>query len=113
MITLYGIPNCNTVSKARKWLAENNIDHEFHNFKKDGLEQATLEKWIDALSWEVLLNKRGTTWRKLPDDVKADVDREKAVSIMLDNTSIVKRPVLDNDGTFHVGFKIEQYQAIF
>ncbi|MCW8931695.1 MAG: ArsC family reductase [Gammaproteobacteria bacterium] len=113
MITLYGIPNCNTVSKARKWLTENNIDHQFHNFKKDGLDQKTLEKWVSALGWEVLLNKRGTTWRKLSDEMKADIDKDKAISIMLDNTSIIKRPVLNANDTFHVGFKIEQYQAIF
>ena len=113
MITLYGIPNCNTVSKARKWLTENNIDYHFHNFKKDGLDQQTIDKWVAALGWEVLLNKRGTTWRKLSDEMKADIDRDKAVSIMLDNTSIIKRPVLDMDDTFHVGFKDEQYQEIF
>ncbi len=113
MITLYGIPNCNTVSKARKWLTENNIDYQFHNFKKDGLDQKTINKWVDALGWEILLNKRGTTWRKLSDEMKADIDRDKAVSIMLDNTSIIKRPVLDVNGTFHVGFKDEQYPEIF
>lgn len=113
MITLYGIPNCNTVSKARKWLTENNIDYQFHNFKKDGLNQQIINKWVDALGWEVLLNKRGTTWRKLSDEMKADIDRDKAVSIMLDNTSIIKRPVLDVNGTFHVGFKDEQYPEIF
>ena len=68
MITLYGIPNCDTVSKARKWLSSNEVDFQFHNFKKDGLTQNTLDKWIDELGWEVLLNKRGMTWRKLPDD---------------------------------------------
>lgn len=113
MNTLYGIPNCNTVSKARKWLTENNIDYQFHNFKKDGLDQQILEKWVDALGWEILLNKRGTTWRKLADEMKADIDRNKAVSIMLDNTSIIKRPVLDMGGTVHVGFKDAQYQEIF
>ena len=113
MITLYGIPNCNTVSKARKWLTENNIDYQFHNFKKDGLDQKTINKWVDALGWEILLNKRGTTWRKLSDEMKAEIDRDKAVSIMLDNTSIIKRPVLDVNGTFHVGFKDEQYPEIF
>ena len=113
MITLYGIPNCNTVKKARDWLTANNIEFQFHNFKKDGLEQATLEQWVNSLGWEILLNKRGTTWRKLSDDMKADIDQAKAISIMLDNSSIIKRPVLDIDGSFHVGFKDEQYQAIF
>lgn len=113
MITLYGIPNCNSVSKARKWLTENNIDYCFHNFKKQGLEQTTLDKWLDVLGWEVLLNKRGTTWRKLPEDTKADIDRNKASLIMLDNTTIIKRPVLNINGDFHIGFKNEQYEEIF
>lgn len=113
MITLYGIPNCDTVSKARKWLASNNIEYQFHNFKKDGLTEATLSNWIKELGWEVLLNKRGMTWRKLPDDSKTDVDQEKATAIMLDNTSIIKRPVLDVDGKIYVGFKPEQYQELF
>ena len=113
MITLYGIPNCNTVSKARKWLTQHHIDYQFHNFKKDGLEQSTLNQWLDALGWEVLLNKRGTTWRKLPETMKADVDRAKACQIMLENSSIIKRPLMDNNGEFSIGFKEEQYQGIF
>lgn len=113
MITLYGIPNCDTVSKARKWLASNNIEYQFHNFKKDGLTEATLSNWIKELGWEVLLNKRGMTWRKLPETSKTDIDQEKATAIMLDNTSIIKRPVLDVDGKIYVGFKPEQYQELF
>lgn len=113
MITLYGIANCDTVSKARKWLTANNIDYHFHNFKKDGLNQQTLDSWIDTLGWEVLLNKRSMTWRKLPDERKMDINRNDAAQIMLDNTSIIKRPVLDVDGKFHVGFNNEQYLTIF
>ena len=113
MITLYGIPNCDTVRKARKWLTENELDYQFHNFKKEGLEQALLEQWVDDLGWEVLLNKRGTTWRKLPDEVKSDIDRNKAIQIMLGNTSIIKRPVLDKNKTLYVGFKEELYQSLF
>ncbi len=113
MITLFGIPNCNTVSKARKWLTENDVAYQFHNFKKEGLDQKTLDDWIDALGWEVLLNKRGTTWRKLPDESKINLQRDKVTQIMLENTSIIKRPVLAVNGAFHVGFKDEQYQSIF
>lgn len=113
MITLYGIPNCDTVSKARKWLTANNIDYQFHNFKKDGLEQQTLNRWLDTLGWEVLLNKRGTTWRKLPDEKKIDIDRVKAAAIMLENTSIIKRPVLEANNSIQVGFKSEQYETLF
>jgi arsenate reductase len=113
MITLYGIPNCDTVSKARKWLTTNEIEYQFHNFKKDGLQPETLEQWIDALGWEVLLNKRGMTWRKLPDESKNNVDRAKATALMLENTSIIKRPVIDINGQHHVGFKPELYQSLF
>lgn len=113
MINLYGIPNCDTVSKARKWLSEHGIDYHFHNFKKDGLQPDTLNQWLDAVGWEVLLNKRGMTWRKLPDEQKTGIDTAKAASIMLANTSIIKRPVLEVNGTIHVGFKAEQYQSIF
>ena len=113
MITLYGIPNCDTVSKARKWLSANNIEYQFHNFKKDGLNQKTLENWVVNLGWEILLNKRGMTWRKLSDEQKADIDKDKAIMIMLENTSIIKRPVLAIDEQLSVGFKPEQYQALF
>ncbi|MCU7937708.1 MAG: ArsC family reductase [gamma proteobacterium symbiont of Bathyaustriella thionipta] len=113
MITLYGIPNCDTVRKARKWLTENEIDYQFHNFKKEGLEQRLLEKWVDILGWEVLLNKRGTTWRKLPDEIKADINQDKAIQIMLEATSIIKRPILDNNGALSVGFKDALYQSLF
>lgn len=113
MIILYGIPNCDTVRKARKWLTENGLDYKFHNFKKDGLEAPLLEKWVNALGWQVLLNKRGTTWRNLSVEVKANIDQEKAIQIMLNATSIIKRPVLDNNGALSVGFKDEQYQTLF
>ena len=113
MITLYGIPNCDTVSKARKWLAAKNIEFQFHNFKKDGLDKETLQGWVESLGWEVLLNKRGMTWRKLSDEQKADINKTKAIAIMLENTSIIKRPVLDIDGQFYVGFKPEMYAEIF
>ncbi len=112
MITLYGIPNCDTVSKARKWLAARGIEFQFHNFKKDGLDRDTLQNWVKQLGWEVLLNKRGMTWRKLPDKQKKDLDEAKAINIMLENTSIIKRPVLDIGGQYSVGFKPEQYEQI-
>jgi arsenate reductase len=113
MITLYGIPNCNTVSKARAWLSDHNIDYHFHNFKKDGLNKDTLNEWIAQLGWEVLLNKRGMTWRKLSDEQKQAIDHDKATAIMLEHTSIIKRPVLNVDGQLFVGFKNEQYESIF
>ncbi len=112
MITLYGIPNCDTVRKARHWLSDNNIDYRFHNFKKDGLEQQTMEQWLKLTQWEVLLNKKSMTWRKLPDENKTDIDQEKAIDIMLANTSIIKRPVLLYNKQICVGFSNEVYSQL-
>jgi len=118
MTTLYGIPNCDTVKKARRWLEENNIDFTFHNFKKDGLDSDLLDNWFSIIGWEVLLNKRGTTWRKLDDNIKNNIDESSAKKIMLDNPSIIKRPILDldpaeNAALKHVGFKEDEYTKIF
>ncbi len=112
MIILYGIPNCDTVRKARHWLNGNNIDYQFHNFKKDGLEQQTIEQWLKLTPWEALLNKRSMTWRKLPDENKTDIDQEKAISIMLANTSIIKRPLLVYNGKICVGFSNKAYSQL-
>lgn len=113
MIELYGIPNCDTVKKARKWLESSDIDFTFHNFKKEGVTVSQLEDWIAKASLDVVLNKRGTTWRKLPDEVKQDLDHDKALQLMAENPSMIKRPVLIlQDGSVHIGFKPEQYAEI-
>ena len=83
MITLYGIPNCDTVRKARKWLDANGIEFDFHDFRKNGLDEKQLKRWVKELGWEVLLNKRGMMWRKLPDNQKENIDEKKAIAIML------------------------------
>lgn len=113
-ITLYGIPNCDTVKKARTWLADQGHDFVFHDFKKQGLDRATAAAWLKQIDWEVLVNKKGTTWRALPDARKAAVtDAASALELMLENTSVIKRPVLDRDGQFSVGFKDSQYAELF
>lgn len=113
-ITLYGIPNCDTVKKARTWLAAQQLDFTFHDFKKQGLERATVAAWLQQLPWDVLVNKKGTTWRALSDERKAaTVDAASALELMLENPSIIKRPVLDKDGQFSVAFSDAQYKAIF
>ena len=113
-ITLYGIPNCDTVKKARTWLAAQHHDFTFHDFKKQGLERATVEAWLAQLPWDVLVNKKGTTWRALSDERKtATVDAASALELMLENPSIIKRPVLDKDGKYSVAFSDAQYSAIF
>jgi arsenate reductase len=105
MIVMYGIKNCDTIKKARKWLEDNDVQYNFHDFKKDGADEALVSKWIDRLGWEVLVNKRGTTWRQLPDSAKASVtDKPSAIKIILENPSVIKRPVVDIDGKLVVGF---------
>jgi len=114
MITLYGIPNCDTVKKARVWLADQQHDFTFHDFKKQGLDAATVAHWLAHLDWEVLVNKKGTTWRGLPEERKAAVnDAASATALMLEFPSVIKRPVLQTPDTCHVGFKPDQYQHIF
>ena len=113
MITLYGIPNCDTMKKARSWLDKHGIDYVFHDYKKLGVPQKELRKWIRQLGWEALLNTRGTTWRKLDEATRASVNETKAIQIMLDNPSIIKRPVLDVDNQYCVGFSEDSYKKIF
>ena len=113
-ITLYGIPNCDTVKKARTWLVDNGIDATFHDFKKQGLDRATAQAWLEQLDWEVLVNRKGTTWRKLPDERRAAVtDKASALELVLEQPSVIKRPVLDRDGAYQVGFSAGQYQQTF
>jgi arsenate reductase len=105
MITMYGIKNCDTIKKARKFLDDKGTVYNFHDFKKDGVDSKLLSSWIDELGWEVLVNKRGTTWRKFSDSVKESVcDKESALKIMLENPSVIKRPVLDLGGRKIIGF---------
>ena len=110
-IQIYGIPNCDTVKKARKWLDANGIAYAFHDYKKEGVDAGKLESWSDAVGWEVLLNKRGTTFRKLGDEDKADIDRAKAVRLMVEHPSMIKRPVAEHSGGVLVGFREDEWQA--
>jgi arsenate reductase len=113
-VTLYGIPNCDTVKKARTWLEKNGIDYTFHDFKKAGLTSGLVQGWLKQVDWETLVNRKGTTWRGLPDERKAAVaDANSATALMLESPSVIKRPVLDCDGTAHVGFSDAGYQQIF
>lgn len=108
--TLYGIPNCDTVKKARTWLLDNDIAFTFHDFKNQGLERETVARWLEELDWETLINRKGTTWRNLPIDRKAAiVDKASALELMLEHTSVIKRPVLEGDGVLAVGFSPDAY----
>jgi arsenate reductase len=113
MTTLYGIKNCDTVKKARRWLDDHDVDYLFHDFRADGIDEEQLARWAKQLGWESLLNRRGTTWRALPETRRTKVDdAHSAVSIMLAHPALIKRPVLEINGTVQVGFKPEQYAAL-
>lgn len=109
--TLYGIPNCDTVKKARVWLDQNAVAFDFHDYKKAGIDEASLRLWVAEHGWQTVLNRAGTTFRALPDADKADIDDDKAVSLMLAQPSMIKRPVLDLGDRRIVGFKPEVYAA--
>lgn len=112
-VTLYGIPNCDTVKKARRWLDERGVAYRFHDVRKDGLSAAQLGVWIDALGWEALLNKSGTTFRKLDEGAKADLDAARAAALMLAEPAMIRRPVVDADGAISVGFQPDEWQGRF
>ena len=110
-ITVYGIRNCDTVRKARSWLKANGVEHTFHDYRVSGIDRGRLECWCSEFGWEVLLNRAGTTFRKLPEADKKSLDARKAVSLMLAQPSLIKRPVLDLGGRLLVGFKPELYKS--
>ncbi|WP_432470887.1 ArsC family reductase [Amphritea sp. HPY] len=113
MTTLYGIPNCDTVKKAQRWLQANGIEFSFHDFRKDGLEQQQLEQWAATLGWETLLNKRSTSWRQLDDEIKNNIDEQSAIREMLISPTLIKRPLLELNGQYQVGFKEANYASLF
>ena len=110
---LYGIPNCDTVKKARRWLDDRGVAHRFHDFRKDGLDPERLQRWIDELGWEKLLNKAGTTFRKLPDEAKAELDAGSAKALMLDQPAMIRRPVVETGDGVSIGFSADDWQARF
>ena len=112
-LTLYGIPNCDTMKKARTWLDDHGLAYAFHDYKKAGIDTDTLRGWCAAVGWEVLLNRAGTTFRKLPDAEKSGLDQTRAIALMVAQPGMIKRPVLVGAGAFVVGFKPERYAALF
>jgi Spx/MgsR family transcriptional regulator len=111
--TIYGIKNCDTMKKARTWLEGHGVAYDFHDYKAVGIDRAHLERWIDEAGWETVLNRAGTTFRKLPDAAREDLNREKAIALMLDQPSMIKRPVLEADDKLLIGFKPEIYERTF
>lgn len=112
MVTLYGIKNCDTIKKALKWLEAEGVEYQFHDFRKDGLDADQLKGWVSELGWDVLLNKRSTTWRQLTDTIKNNIDETSAIEVMLGNPAIIKRPVLDTGAERKVGFKDVDYASL-
>jgi arsenate reductase len=110
VVTIYGIKNCDTMKKARTWLDKHGVDYAFHDYKSAGIERECLERWAKKVGWEILLNRAGTTFKKLPDKDKAGLSETKAIALMLKQPSMIKRPVLDaGRGKLLVGFKPEEY----
>ncbi|MCG9696768.1 ArsC family reductase [Shewanella sp. Isolate11] len=112
-MTLYGIKNCDTVKKARKWLESNNQSVTFHDFRENGLTVEDIQSWVKQVGWEALFNKRSTSFRNLSDAEKSDLDQDKAITLMHSYPTLIKRPVLVFEQQIYVGFKAEQYQEIF
>jgi arsenate reductase len=111
--TLYGIPNCDTVRKARDWLDGHGLAYAFHDYKKAGIDRGSLELWVSELGWETVLNRSGTTFRKLPEADRTGVDRDRAIDLMLAQPSMIKRPILDLGDRRLAGFRPEIYAAAF
>mgnify|MGYP003335914886 CR=1 FL=1 len=113
MTTLYGIKNCDTVKKARRWLEQRNIDYHFHDFREDGLDAEQLNTWLDELGWEQLVNRRSTSWKALPQDVRDSMDRASAAKVVIQTPTLIKRPLLDTGSMRYVGFTEQSYAEIF
>lgn len=109
-VTLYGIPNCDTVKKARAWLDQHGVAYTFHDYKKQGVDPQSLSGWVEFTSWETVLNRRGTTFRGLPEADKADLDADKAIAIMMAHPSTIKRPIVEHDDGMLVGFDAAAWQ---
>ena len=112
-VKVYGIKNCDTMKRARAWLDGHKVDYDFHDYKSEGINRPTLEGWVNKLGWDVLLNRGGTTFRKLPDADKEGLTEKKAIALMLAQPSMIKRPVLEAKGKLTVGFRPEEYKKLF
>jgi arsenate reductase len=113
MTTLYGIKNCDTMKKARAWLDDHGVEYTFHDYKASGIDREHLEKWCKALGWETVLNKAGTTFKKLPDADKENITERKAIALMISQPSMIKRPMLEHGKQVLAGFKPDVYKTLF
>ena len=110
MITVYGIPNCDSVKKARAWLNEQGLDYQFHDFKKAGVPAKRLDAWLERFGWETVINRRGTSWRRLPDEERDAMDTDRAREAAIANPSLIKRPVVESGEQMLIGFDADQWQ---
>lgn len=113
MTTIYGIKNCDTVKKALKWLQENNIEHQFHDFRADGIDETQVKQWLEILGWETLVNKRSTSWKELSEEQRKTMNDENALTAILATPTLIKRPLLNHKEQYFVGFKTATYETIF
>ena len=111
-VVIYGIPNCDTMKKARVWLETHGVDYRFHDYRADGIDRKAVAAWVKALGWEKVLNRASTTFKSLPDRGKANLDSDAAIALMLANPTMIKRPMLDVSGHFIAGFKPDTYSEI-
>lgn len=109
---VYGIKNCDTVKKARRWLDDHEMNYQFHDFRADGLDAGTINQWLESIDWQTLLNKRSTTWRNLDENQRQDLDQSQAVALMLAHPTLIKRPVIIADNRILIGFKEADYRKL-
>ena len=112
-VTMYGIPNCDTIKKAKKWLSEQNVEFDCHDYRKQGVDSEMITQFCQALGWENVVNKRGTTFRQLSQEQKDGLNEQSAISLLVEQPAMIKRPILLVDGQYHLGFKADQYAAVF
>lgn len=112
-ITMYGIPNCDTIKKAKKWLEAEGVEYQFHDYRKQGIDKAMVETFCQQLGWENVVNKRGTTYRQLTQEQKDNLNQESAIELLVEQPAMIKRPILVINNDYHLGFKADQYATIF
>ncbi|RJX67515.1 ArsC family reductase [Vibrio sinensis] len=112
-ITMFGIPNCDTIKKAKKWLEAQGVDYQFHDYRKQGIDAAMVTTFCQALGWENVLNKRGTTYRQLSQEQKNSLNEHSVIPLLVEHSAMIKRPILLVNDQYHIGFKADQYSAIF
>jgi len=111
--TIYGIPNCDSVKKARRWLEQHGVDYRFHDLRGDGIDERQLRHWLDELGWETLLNRRSSSWKAIDEAQRKAMDADSAAQHVLAAPTLIKRPLLDRDGSLEVGFSAARYEALF